>query len=108
MSRGYAQVAGRVREAIGQDHRYAHVIRVARAFTVLESRVSIADISDLMVARVKEIVTGHTVFLRPSHSSSREICRIAPRFRVHRDVKGRDRILTRVGTGGIPELGNAS
>jgi hypothetical protein len=53
-------------------------------------------------------VTGHTVFLRPSHSSSREICRIAPRFRVHRDVKGRDRILTRVGTGGIPELGNAS
>jgi predicted HD superfamily hydrolase involved in NAD metabolism len=38
MSRGYAQLACRVREAIGQDHRYAHVVRVARLADRLAQR----------------------------------------------------------------------
>jgi predicted HD superfamily hydrolase involved in NAD metabolism len=38
MSRGYAQLARRVREAIGQDHRYAHVVRVARLADRLAQR----------------------------------------------------------------------
>ena len=53
-------------------------------------------------------VTGHAVFLRRSHSSSRRDLSNWSAFEVHRDVKERDRILTCVGTGSIPERGKAS
>ena len=92
----------------GVDRIPSEYCRVSITLAFPELEESLRHLPEEHALRARLIVTGHTVFLRPSHSSSREICRIAPRFRVHRDVKGRDRILTRVGTGGIPELGNAS
>ena len=50
-------------------------------------------------------VTGHIVFLRPSHGSSQRDLSKWPASEVHRDGKERDRIPTRVGTGGIPGQG---
>ena len=50
-------------------------------------------------------VTGHIVFLRPSHGSARRDLSSWSASEMHRDVNGRDRILTRVGTGSIPERG---
>jgi hypothetical protein len=53
------------------------------------------------------IVTGHGVFLRRSRGSSRRDLSNCSASEVHRDVNERDRILTRVGTGSIPERGKA-
>jgi pimeloyl-ACP methyl ester carboxylesterase len=54
-------------------------------------------------------VTGHGAFLRRSHGSSRRDLLKWPASEVHRDGRERDRIRTRVGTGGIPaQCRNAS
>jgi hypothetical protein len=55
-----------------------------------------------------DVVTGHIVFLRPSHGSARRYLSNWSASEMHRDVMERDRILTRVGTGSIPERRKAS
>ena len=63
----------------------------------------------LLTDNTKDFVTGYIVFRRPSHSSSHRDLSNWPASEVHRDRKERDRILTRVGTGGIPaQCRNAS
>jgi hypothetical protein len=51
----------------------------------------------------QKVVTGHGAFLRRFHGSSRRNLSNCSASEVHRDVNERDRILTRVGTGSIPE-----
>ena len=78
----------------------------------LETTLSEAAGKNLSAAATLEwladIVTGHVVFPRPSHGSSRRDLSNYSASEVHRDVNERDRILTRVGTGSIPERGKAS
>ena len=53
----------------------------------------------------KPRVTGHIGFPRLVDGSSQRDWSNWPAFRIHRYVRERDRILTRVDTGGIPDQG---
>src|ERR1019366_5254535 len=68
-------------------------VQLPRPSTISRLARSVAPLS---------IVTGHGVFLRRSHGSSRRDSSNCSASEVHRDVNERDRILVCVGTRHIP------